>query len=705
MFKMNKKTAALAALALLILLAISAGMELMIAHANRPEYVLEEGTVNLCPDRLADIFGYEVEGKLFTPTDADPKIYLNTAGLGPLRTVTLALDRPARDIMSAQLYYTGEDGNLSEENSVIVYPSDGAWFARYVVPEREYPLMRLDVNGPVSIDAIYCGPSLTGVWTRYPISKKRLVLIFAALTLLAWLGWALYVGFDWRGRRVEPLEPVKRRLRTARKRAIGLPTLSERARKKQACQLARTFFVIGMIGGVLLTFLTPPMCAPDEDIHFVNVYAISRGEIFPDVYEGALARWIPKYYSDYLDVYPWSLYGIVTDARYSYFDMVRDGYMVGPAPDETPTPNRTGLVSLGYTASALSMAVGTRLGHLLQVPEIDYPYNQMIMGRIGNLLFYLIVCYFAIRRAPHFNRTMALVGLMPMSLFQGASLSYDAMAIPVSMYFIAMALDLSRDGESRISAGDVVRVLLCVFILSGMKFGAYMPLFLILLTIPRAKYGSAWRMVGCIAAVGAAAILGYLPSYIVSSREAALTAAQGIVSDGIQQTNWLMSGLSLWELPRMCFQTFHKHAALFVRSFWGELGWLDGYFPIPVIVTGYGVLFLVTAYEACSCPIWRGSRWKNLLPFIGAMISAAGIFLAMYLSYTSLGAPHIDGVQGRYIIPLFLPMALLLANQLLLRAPRLNLRRVDGWVQMLAKGWCVCCAAVTVCQVLARYWI
>ena len=60
--------------------------------------------------------------------------------------------------------------------------------------------------------------------------------------------------------------------------------------KNWSCE--RIFLVVAMIVGTILIFLTPPMCTPDENCHFLNSYAFSTGQFTPSVKDGKVGKYI-----------------------------------------------------------------------------------------------------------------------------------------------------------------------------------------------------------------------------------------------------------------------------------------------------------------------------------------------------------------------------------------------------------------------------
>ncbi len=507
----------------------------------------------------------------------------------------------------------------------------------------------------------------------------------------AWTGW----------------KELMRKWKAHRELVQSIPLRSGEEKRKEKVRLARGFVLVALVCGMLLTFFLPPFNAPDETAHFINAYAMSQGNLIPEEYEGQLVRMVPAYYKKYTDQYPGTMKGAYNPGRYYYWDMYRESKDWESHVDNTLVPVDNAITSTGYIFSAAAMKIGTALTNLLIIREGVYPYNQELMGRIGNLLFYILVIYFAIMRAPHFNKTILLIGLMPMSLFQGASLSYDAVLIPVSLYFCALILDLHSEPEKTISTPDILKVMMCVFLIAGIKFGAYIPLAALLLTVPKTKYGSTKRMILCIAGVIISAFIGYLPTIIANSKAAALGAVYGATTKAPEQKEWVLSNLG--SMPHLFLYTIIMRRYTYIYGFWGELGWLDTSFPIPMMIMGYVILMTVTISETASYTLWERKRWKNLFSLAGGLISMIGIMLGMYFYCTAdavgIGVPIIEGVQGRYFIPLFMWFVLAVSNPGLLRFALFRTGKADRVLAHISLLWGICCSVMTVAIVLLRYWL
>ena len=106
----------------------------------------------------------------------------------------------------------------------------------------------------------------------------------------------------------------------------------------------------------------------------------------------------------------------------------------------------------------------------------------------------------------------------------------------------------------------------------------------------------------------------------------------------------------------------------YIESFYGKLGQLDTNFMLPIAVGFYILLGIILLGEICS--ITDKISWKiRIADGILAGISFGGIFLMMYLTWTPLvlevGGSIVSGVQGRYLIPLFLFLCVPFLNGIL----------------------------------------
>ena len=116
------------------------------------------------------------------------------------------------------------------------------------------------------------------------------------------------------------------------------------------------------------------------------------------------------------------------------------------------------------------------------------PLKLFYLGRIGTLIGYLLLVVVAVWLMPVHQWTLALLVLMPMSIFLAASLSPDALSIALSFLGIAMILRLALRPE-KVGRGSLWS-LAAVLVLIGLAKPAYVAVSLLFLLIPKEKFSN-----------------------------------------------------------------------------------------------------------------------------------------------------------------------------------------------------------------------
>lgn len=420
----------------------------------------------------------------------------------------------------------------------------------------------------------------------------------------------------------------------------------------------RLFVVLAVVFGILIIILSPPMSTPDDNTHFYNSYTISRGDIFPQTENGIPGKYMPQGVIDFVN----NTAFLNADSNYTYTDFYYDGAM-SVSEEEKQEVFKNYFASkanpIGYTVPAIGMFAGNVLLSAYN-SEFVLPYNLMFFGKLFNLLFYIIVMFFALRITPCYKRTMFLLALMPMSLYQAASLSYDSLLISVCLLLFAYTMRILADDSYQITWRDIIIISLISICLCAVK-QAYAPLMLILLAIPRSRFGSLRRYfisIGIVLLAGASA-------YIIPSMVNSAIYAAPIPANEIAQKEYLMA--HIFEFPIMIARTVWKSRVFYLEGFFGKLGQQDINFPPPIVILFYLLLVVAVFYDSCEAKFIRYPF--KLLAAAGCLIMIAGSYYMMYIGWTSIpeiagvGVNYITGVQGRYFIPVAIFGFSLFANR------------------------------------------
>ncbi len=463
----------------------------------------------------------------------------------------------------------------------------------------------------------------------------------------------------------------------------------------------KIFLFIVVIFGPLILLLTPPMCTPDENTHFLNAYAFANGDFFPEWQEGEMGRFIPQAVSDFISSHMEQ--AVDLEEKYDFSKQYLSSFL----------PNENGelvfwnmgqlaaINPIGYLVSGAGIWTGRLLCGSV-CGGYDTPYNLLLFARFFHLLFYAVTCYYALKKAPFLKKSMLVILTMPMSLFLGVSVSYDAILIPVCSLFFANTMGLLVL-ERMVCKTDIFITGLCTLFMVGIKT-AYAPFLLLLLLVPREKFGTHRKYIGCVCltlATGLVSYFGYqtclqaiLGEFSVNANEQAAAHRAYVFSH-------------IGKIPIIAVQTLQMFGSFYLQSFYGKLGQLDTNFPLPVMCFFYGLFLFILAGEVCSVtkPIPKKIR---IVDSLLVLVCISGIFLNMYLEWTPIvlgvGADVVSGVQGRYFIPLFIYLCFPFLNGLL--AGKENCDRICRQTGALCSEILVIqSAALTSMILLVRYWI
>jgi uncharacterized membrane protein len=225
---------------------------------------------------------------------------------------------------------------------------------------------------------------------------------------------------------------------------------------------------------------------------------------------------------------------------------------------------------------------------------------------------------------------------MPLALM--TSPSQDAMIVSLSA--LAAGLFISALCEARLPRGAFI-ALCTALALIAMARPPYIPIAVVPLLIPGRRL--AWRIAG-VACVATAVIVWTMLAAEVTG------VAIGPGVDPTAQALRLLAHPA--RIVSLAIETFRFSGDLFIRGFIGQLGWLD--VDMPHVYNKLAIAELLLAAILAALRL-RGISLARCTRFVGALViltSASAIFAIQYLTWTKLGAPIVDGVQGRYFLPL-----------------------------------------------------
>ena len=454
----------------------------------------------------------------------------------------------------------------------------------------------------------------------------------------------------------------------------------------------RFFVFMGLLYGLAMIFITPPFQVPDEINHWYRAYQISTGQLLPEMQDNRLGGHLP--YGVIEVTQPFLTLRGNMNAK-TRFQTVKDQFLTGLLEDQTvfiDFPN----TALYSPVSYLPQAIGILLARTLGLGPIIIFYT----ARIFTLWIWIAVIAYAIKVIPMYKWLMALLALLPMSVFINMSLSADMVTNTISFLLIACVLKFSF-ADSPFTLKRLSILLLLGITLASAKM-VYTPLILLMLIIPGEKYVSKrfrWLvyMVLSLSAFGTAyfwsAIVNdaYIPyaNYNPAFRDNLDLVKCGSIQeqmDFILSHNFYIVGVffkSLW-------QTFD----MYYEGYVGTFGWLDTRLPNWSILITYLVIMMASLFPIGEEAKMRTSQ--KIILFSVSLIAVSLILLSQHLTWDCVGSEIISTIQGRYFIPVF---------PLLFFCLRMNYAGSVRIIQGIVIVWVVFLLSLSVRKLYHRYYI
>lgn len=204
--------------------------------------------------------------------------------------------------------------------------------------------------------------------------------------------------------------------------------------KKVAYEKMAVFFIISW--GVVMGLALPCYSSVDEYIHFVSAYQVSNYILGTESDANDIVMMrdcdvLPQCDEDKLEMQTLSVrwYKVMAEGGYLHendFDMIEGAYA-----------SQSVYICPWY--KYIPAGLGIALARIMQLGPIGLHF----MGRLFNLLFFALVCYWAISITPYGKVQIISFALTPLMLELYSSYSYDTISNALVILFLAMCLRLA----------------------------------------------------------------------------------------------------------------------------------------------------------------------------------------------------------------------------------------------------------------------
>lgn len=409
---------------------------------------------------------------------------------------------------------------------------------------------------------------------------------------------------------------------------------------KSIKKLEYMFVLLALVGGIAFALINPPFQECDGWDHFVCAMDVSYGnwfDTFGNFAHDSSVTTVPENFQEITDGY--KLVQPDSGEAETFIQYYKSVYFSNKTAYVEYARSKT---TFFYWPQAIGLLMGRCLGFSV--------YWCVFLSRIVNLFVYVAITFAAIRLMPVCRNLFTLIALFPLTLYQAASDSTDALLNALCFLFIALCFHYAYDCTKECTWKDMVwlGVLLALIFIS--KY-VYICIGLLVFMIPKERFSIAknyWKSFA-IALIPVAAIVVFLTVRVLAPME---TAAQAQVVAGaveMTQTQYLLQ--HPLHLVKVLISTALTYMYYYVQSM-GMLGSLN--YPMTVL---FVVQPAVTVFVACldtdelSKQLKRKDRLLCLLAFV---LTVCALCTALYIGDTRInpvGSEMIAGIQGRYFFP------------------------------------------------------
>lgn len=436
-----------------------------------------------------------------------------------------------------------------------------------------------------------------------------------------------------------------------------------------------TFALVSLLFGTLFALFVPAFWGHDEISHFSRAYQVAHGgilpqQIFSDPRGLSYGGQVPSSIVDLMDLAFDDFYNnppepapmVADPAAYARLG----GYPVSSQTRDQWFTNTAAYSPVPYLPVAASIRASEALGLSVR--------RTLTSARLTGLLLSTLVIALALQSLK--GRRLAWLGvavaLVPMAVFLSGTVTADTLTNAVA-FLLSVLFIKARFLGDRLSRVESLALLASVVVLPLCK-PLYVLLALVGVLVPRERLSgaAAARFVPQVAGVVSLALL------------AAWTSVSAVTTGGMgamrPQPQWhsvvpaqQMAGILAH--PVGFLQTFLRTLGLrdelYYVQFFGELG--SGWVKVPAVSVVLASLALLLAFGISER--LQPARWVAWACSLMVLLTVGVVFGTLYLSYSPVGFYIIDGVQGRYFLPLSM-----LVGAVLLRLVPLRLAGPTGQV-------------------------
>lgn len=396
--------------------------------------------------------------------------------------------------------------------------------------------------------------------------------------------------------------------------------------KNKNLEIHKKYLFIAIILSSFYVFTPPMFTQSDETFHYIRAYQVSEG------------RFVSKYNSKGkgTDKLPESIKATIFDDKDKYpeYRTYNEISKVINIPLNKSVKKRMYIHCASYVfLDYIPASIGMNLGKIFNLS----PYVIGLLGRLSNMLICTLIFALGLKRLPYAKKTMMILLLCPVVLSYTSSISADTVINSVSFLFIATILKYIKD-KKQIKISGYIELAIMTIIISVCKT-TYLPLIGLLFLLPKEVYGS---NKGKYIFSALFIFIGILSS-ITWMRIGGISIDSSVGNHNFFET-------ILIYFNKLINTIFNEGLSYIQNIFAGDYFYQRQVNPAAILPVIYLFIF-VFSYLSESSNIKLEKFEKVYSGLIGTLIFML-IMYALYAAAQKNRTMFINGVQGRYFIPI-----------------------------------------------------
>ncbi len=413
-------------------------------------------------------------------------------------------------------------------------------------------------------------------------------------------------------------------------------------KKKDITQEKIFLYTIPIICIMFMIFM-PMYKSHDEHPQWHRIYEISTGNLTTNVNEnGDVYSILPK--SVVIPDWEFMNYTEVInqlDDRIDNNDTTNDVYII----------TATIYSPLQYAHEALAIAIAKIF--------IKIPIVLAYIGRFANIIVCLLLMYFAIKKMPFGKNIILCIAYIPILIEGISSMSGDGITFAISLFFLPYILNLTFNNKiEKIQLKDKIVLLVTSIFVASCKI-VYLPFIGLMLLLPKEKLGGKKEKIKLVAIVWGVAVLISLIWLAYSGRYLGGLSGLAGSAPSVQIMKFIFNPFDF--VQAFLYNLEINGGKYLTEMFGSAIGWFDFVRLVSIAPYTLFVTYIITVLFDNSIKNKFNLFQKVILTLV--ILAVVGlIFLSLYIQWTKPDSQGIDGIQGRYFIPILPAAGLLIGS-------------------------------------------